>query len=92
MLLEGPMLEKFMKSCILWEKVHARVGEGHQEGVAEMMCDELTTTYIPHPHALGGEQVEELGAKLSPRRMEWGKVFSRFIFISQCPTFTINLQ
>lgn len=78
------MLEKSMKNCILWEKAHARVGEGHQEeGMAEMMCDELTTTSIPHPHVpLGGEQVQELGMKLSPRRMEWGKFFYRFLFIS----------
>lgn len=81
-LLEGPVLEKFMKSCIPWEKVHARVGEGHQEeGVEEMMCDELTTTSIPHPHApLGGEQVEELGVKLSSR-MEWG-IFFLDLFLS----------
>lgn len=81
-----------MKSFIPWEKAHARVGEEHQKGVAEMICDELTTTSIPHPHAFGGEQVEYLGVKVSPRIMEWGKVFFRFIFISQRPTFTINLQ
>ena len=46
-----------------------------EEGAAETMCDELTTTPIPHPPVLlWGEEVEKSGVKLSPGRREgWGE-------------------
>ena len=53
------------------------------------MCDELTTTPIPHPPVLlAGQEVEESGAKLSPGRREgWGEgVLLRLGFISHYPT------
>jgi len=48
-----------------------------EEGVAETMCDDLTTTPIPCTTVpLGGQEVEKSGVKLSPGRREgWGKVF-----------------
>jgi len=48
-----------------------------EEGVAEAMCDELTATRILcSPAVLPEEEVENSGAKLSPRRREgWEKVF-----------------
>lgn len=77
----------------------AHVGEVHEElhSVGENPCQnrgrapgrsgrgDVTTTSIPHPHTpLYGKQEEELGVKLSPRRMEWGKAFflDLFLFLS----------
>ena len=40
----GPTLEKFVKDCLLWEGPHPGAGEeDKKEGVAETMCDDLTT-------------------------------------------------
>ena len=60
-----------------------------EEGAAETTCDVLTATHIPRPPApLRGEEVEELGAKLSPGGREgWGEgVFLRYGSISHHPT------
>ena len=47
---EGLTLEKFMEDCLLWEWPHTGAGEEREEeGAAERMCDEPTTTPIPHP-------------------------------------------
>ena len=45
-----------------------------EEGAAETMCDELTTTPLPcPPPPLGGEEVENSGVKLRLGRREgWG--------------------
>ena len=60
-----------------------------EEGVAETMCDELTATPIPRPSApLRGEEVENLGVKLSLGRREgWREgVFLSYSSISHHPT------
>jgi len=50
---EGPTLEKFMEDWPLWEGPHAEPGEEHEEkGVAETMCDKLTSPAISHPPVL----------------------------------------
>jgi len=60
---EGLTLEKFMEDCLPWEGPHTGAGaECEEEGVAETMCDELTTAPIPHPPApLWVEEVEKSG-------------------------------
>jgi len=43
-------LEQFVENCLPWEGPHAGAGaEGEESGVAETMCDELTTVPTPHP-------------------------------------------
>lgn len=43
------MPENFVKDCLLWEGSHAGAGkECKEEGLAETMYNELTTTLIPH--------------------------------------------
>jgi len=40
-----------VKDCLLWERSCAGAGkECEEEGAAEIMCDELTTTPMSHPH------------------------------------------
>ena len=88
---EGLALEKFMEDCLLWEGPHAGAGEEREEsspegeGAAETTCDELTTTPIPCPPVpLAGEEVENLGVKLSLGRREgWGEgVFKIWVYFS----------
>jgi len=52
------------------------------EGAAEITCDELTATPIPHPPAvLEGRRYRKLGVKLSlGRRQGWGEGALRFGF------------
>lgn len=61
---ERPMLEKFMKDCILWVRLHVRAGqEFEQEGTSETKCHELSTIPIrPYPCTALEEKVDELGA------------------------------
>lgn len=46
-------LEKFLESCVLWEGLHAGVGEECEgscpEEAGAAACDELTATSIPIP-------------------------------------------
>ena len=62
------MLEQFVEDCLPWVGPHAGAGEEHEEeGAAETMCDELTTTPVPHPPApLGGGR--EIGSEVEPRK------------------------
>ena len=48
---EEPSLEGLLAGLVTpWEGPCAGAGEeGEEEGAAETMCDELTTTPIPHP-------------------------------------------
>ena len=49
---EAPMLEQFVENYLLWVEPHAGAGEeSEQEREAEAVCDELTTTPIPHAPA-----------------------------------------
>lgn len=49
---EGPMLEKFMKECLLWVVPDTGPGEAHEkEGAAEAKHYELITVLIPCPPA-----------------------------------------
>ena len=53
-----------------------------EEEAAEAMCDELTTTPIPHPPVLLEEEGEKLRVKLSMGRRGGGRCFLRLGFIS----------
>ncbi|KAJ7403871.1 hypothetical protein WISP_148783 [Willisornis vidua] len=58
---EGLILEMFMKDCLSWKGPHAGSGKSvkrpspEEEGVAETMCNELTTAPISHPPVPLGE-------------------------------------
>jgi len=56
-----------MEDCLPWVGPHAGAGaECEEEGAAETMCDELTTTPIPRPPApLGWRRWRKSGVKLS---------------------------
>lgn len=61
------------------------VGEGHQEGVAEMMYDELTTASIPVSHEpLGGGAGRRAGSEVEPKKDGVRKSFllDSFLFLS----------
>jgi len=61
-----------VENCLLCEGPHTGAGEeSEEERVAETTYDELTTSPIPCPPALlGGEEVENMGVKLSLGRRE----------------------
>ena len=68
---EGPKLEKFLKDCLPWVGPHAGEGiEREEEGVAEVMPNELTPTPIPHPLHCSRKEAEKLGVKLQLGRRE----------------------
>jgi len=69
------MLAKFVENCLLCEGRHVWAGAEceesppEHEGAAETMCNELMATSICRPPApLQGDEVENLGVKLSPGR------------------------
>jgi len=86
---KGPTLGQFMENCLLWKGPYAGAGaECEEEGAAEKMCDELTTTPIPRPPVpLGGRRERKSGVKLSPGSRDGsGQGVLRFGFTAHYPS------
>lgn len=82
---EGVMLEKLMEDCLPGKGLHTGMGEEFaDEGAAEAICDELTTTLIPVHLLCLGEGGREAVSEVEPgKKGEVGRrCFQMWVYFS----------